>query len=99
MLDTNTETHMHILYTNPVDNIPRLREVNNYREAGAVIAALKLQGISPQITTPERLKEAKPTCLPLICSKWRGEDGLAFIQSRALSTIDEHLGSNIDCVV
>ena len=90
---------MHILYTNPVDNIPRLRAVNSFREAGMVISALRLQGIKPQVTTPDALKEAKPTCLPLICSSWRGENGLEFIQSKALSTIDEHLGSNIDCVV
>lgn len=60
---------MHIIYTNPVDDIERAREVTTFEEARLLLIALEAQGVDP--TIEEDVLNAKPSCLPLLVSPWR----------------------------
>ncbi len=74
---------MYIVYTSP-DGITRARAVDTFREAGQVIAALKMQHKEVSFhPTIEQMKEALPTCLPIIVSAWRTNEGPDIIQMQA----------------
>lgn len=60
---------MYIVYTSPVDGLPRARKVQSFREAGLVMASLEEMGCNPEVE--DDMEEAKKTALPLLVSPWQ----------------------------
>lgn len=57
---------MLIVYTSPIDGLPRAKQVLSFREAAMILMALEDMGAEPSVTTISDLKTATPTALPLI---------------------------------
>ena len=57
---------MFIVYKSPVDNLPRARKVESYREAGQVMAALDMMGVDPKAMDLDEIMAPPITSLPII---------------------------------